>query len=255
MIEIHNTSEIERARAAGRLAAQILEELGKTVTVGVSTGALNDYGLALATAAGATMAPYRYKANPQDPPFPKHLCTSINQVVCHGIPKDDEYLKNGDIINIDITVILNGFHGDTSRTFIVGNAKPYAINLVKATEQAMYAGIAAMQPGNCISEVGRAIEKNIQSHGYGIVEDLTGHGVGKKFHQEPTVFHFYNPRYRLKLKSGMILTCEPMINQGTKAVQLLDDGWTIVTKDNKLSAQFEHTLLITESGNEILTKL
>ena len=255
MIEIHNQAEISKMRAAGRLAAEILTELGELAKPGVSTGELNDHGLALATKAGAIMAPYQYKAQPTDPPFPKHLCTSINNVVCHGIPKNNEYLKKGDIVNIDVTGILNGFHGDTSKTFIVGNGKPAALELVKVTEEAMYKGIEAIKPGDCISGIGLAIENYIKPFNYGIVEDLTGHGVGRKFHQSRTIFHYYNPKYKLKLKPGMIFTCEPMINQGTKQVKLLNDGWTIVTADGKLSAQFEHTILVTEDSYEILTQL
>lgn len=255
MIEIHNKVEIGKMRSACRLAAEILEETGRKVASGISTGYLNDYALELATKAGAVMAPFQYKINPMDPPFPKHICTSINNVVCHGIPKNNEYLKKGDIINIDVTVILNGFHGDTSKTFLVGECKTNTKILVEIAEKAMYIGIDELRPGNCISQVGLAIQNFIQPYNYGIVEELTGHGVGRKFHQEPVVYHFYNSKYKLKLKPGMITTCEPMINQNSKHIKLLDDKWTIVTIDGKLSSQFEHTVLITENGYEILTKL
>lgn len=241
-------------RAAGRLAAQILSLTGKQVRPGVSTEYLNNYALNLANEAGAIMAPYGYKASPTDTPFPKHICTSRNHVVCHGIPTKQETLKNGDIINLDVTVILDGFHGDTSRTFLVGKCSPQAKKLVEVTEAAMYEGINAAKPGECISSIGLAIENFIKPHKYGIVEELSGHGVGRKFHQEPTVFHFYNPKYKLRLKPGIIATCEPMINLGKKDVRLLDDGWTVVTADGKLSAQFEHTFVILDSGPEILTK-
>lgn len=253
MIEIHSKSEIEKMRAAGRLAAQILIETGSRVKSGVSTGELNDYALELATKAGAIMAPYKYKASPTDTPFPKHICTSINNVVCHGIPKSKEHLRKGDIINIDVTVILNGYHGDTSRTFIVEKCSENAQKLVDITEKALHEGIKAANPGECISGIGLAIENFVKPHNYGIVEALTGHGVGKKFHMDPSIFHFYNPKYKLKLKPGMIFTIEPMLNRGSKEVRLLDDGWTIVTADGNLSAQFEHTILVTETGHEILT--
>lgn len=255
MIEIHNKDEIQKMRSACRLAANILAETGSKIKPGISTGELNDYALELATKSGAIMAPFQYKINQTDIPFPKHICTSINNVVCHGIPKNNEYLKKGDIINLDVTVILNGFHGDTSRTFLVGECKPDAKKLVDVAEKAMYAGIERIKPGNCISEIGLAIENFVKPHGYGIVEELTGHGVGKKFHQDPAVYHFYQPKYKLKLKPNITLTCEPMINIGSKHIKLSNDGWTIVTSDGQLSAQFEHTILITENSSEILTKL
>lgn len=242
-------------RKAGQLAASILDEVGTKVKRGVTTDELNDYALELANKAGAIMAPYMYQTRPTDPPFPKHICTSKNDIVCHGIPRNNEFLVKRDIINIDVTVILDGYHGDTSRTFYVGKPKPEVKKLVEITREAMYLGIDAMKPGRCISDVGKTIEDFIKPYGYGIVEQLTGHGVGKVFHQEPSVFHYYKPNYKLKLRPGMTLTCEPMINQGTKDIKLLPDGWTIVTADGKLSAQFEHTVAITTDGVEILTKL
>lgn len=255
MIEILNKLEIDKMRRACKLAAEILEATASKIKMGISTGELNDYALELATKAGAIMAPYKYKINPTDVPFPKHICTSINNVVCHGIPKDNEYLKKGDIINLDITVILNGFHGDTSKTVFVGDTTLANKKLIEITEKALYVGISEMYSGNCISNIGLAIEKFIKPYKYGIVEELCGHGVNKKFHTEPSVFHFYNPKYKFKLRPNITLSCEPMINAGSKKIKLLNDGWTIVTADGKASAQFEHTILIAEQGNEILTKI
>lgn len=254
MLIIHDAKELTKMRAACKLAAEILEKTGKQVRPGVSTEFLNNYALKLATEAGAVMAPYGYKINPEDVPFPKHICTSRNNVVCHGIPNPKEIVKNGDILNIDVTVILDGFHGDTSKTFLVGKCSPQAKKLVEVAEAAMHEGINAAKAGECISNIGLAIENYVKPFNYGIVEELTGHGVGRSFHQEPTVFHYHNPSYKLKLKPGIIMTCEPMINLGSKAVRLLGDGWTIVTADGKLSAQFEHTIAITEQGTEILTQ-
>jgi len=255
MIRIKSKSELKKMRAAGRLAARILNDVGSKVKRGVSTLELNDYANELTLKAGARSAPYLYQVNPTDPPFPKHVCTSINNVVCHGIPKDNEYLKKGDIINIDITVILDGYHGDTSRTFVVGKAKPPAKKLAETTQQAMMVGIDAAKPGGCVSDIGKAIEAYVKPHRYGIVDRLTGHGLGRFFHEEPTIFHCYNPSYRRKIKPGMCFTCEPMLNLGSKDIMLLADGWTIVTVDGGLSAQFEHSLAVTEDSVEILTKL
>ena len=255
MIDIKGAWEIQKMRAAGKLAALVLEEVGSKVRKGVSTLELNDYANEITLKHGATSAPFMYRNKKSEPPFPKHICTSINNVVCHGVPKANELLKNGDIINLDITVILNGYHGDTSKTFCVGNVKPATKKLVDTTKEALMVGIRAVKPGNCISEIGKAIEEYIKPLGYGIVEQLTGHGIGRSFHEDPPVFHFYNPAYKYKLKPGLIFTIEPMINQGGKEVYLLDDGWTIVTADKKLSAQFEHTILVTDSGHEILTQL
>ena len=253
MVEIKTKQDIEGMRRAGRLAAEILNKVGEKVKSGISTLQLNDYVDQLTTEAGAISAPYLYRASPTDTPFPKHCCTSVNHVVCHGIPSDKVWLSKRDIINIDITVILDGYHGDTSRTFFAGKPKPEIKKLVETTQQAMLRGIEAVKPGACISEIGLAIEEFVKPHKYGIVEELTGHGIGKKFHQSPAIYHFYNPSYKLKLEPGMCFTVEPMLNLGTKEVGLLDDGWTIITKDGKWSAQFEHTILVTENGVEILT--
>jgi methionyl aminopeptidase len=254
MVYINTKEDIAGMRAAGRLAADVLNKVGKKVRYGVSTLELNDYVDQITSEAGATSAPFQYKASPTDRPFPKHCCTSVNQVVCHGIPSDKVWLSKRDIINVDITVILNGYHGDTSRTFFAGKPKPEIKKLVEITEQAMHKGIESVKPGACISDIGKAIEEFVKPHNYGIVEQLTGHGIGKNFHQEPAIYHFNAPHYKLELVPGMTFTVEPMLNLGTKEIGLLDDGWTIITKDGKWSAQFEHTILVTDSGVEILTK-
>lgn len=254
MIVIHSKKDLEQMRVVGRLAAQLLLEIEEFIKPGISTEDINSFGETYAKKHNAIMAPFKYKI-PGCPPFPKHLCTSVNNVVCHGIPDKKGILKNGDILNVDVTLIVNGYHGDTSKTFKIGKVSNTASTLVDVTETAMYLGIEQMRPGNCISSIGLAISNYITPLNYGIVEDLTGHGIGRKFHQEPSVFHFYNPKYKMLLKPGMIMTCEPMINQGGKEVYTLDDYWTIVTADGKLSAQWEHTVAITENGPEILTKI
>lgn len=240
-------------RRAGRLAASILDALSEKIKPGVSTLALNDYANELTEKAGAKSAPFGYRFFPTDPPFPKHICTSINNVVCHGIPAANAYLKKGDIINCDVTVILDGFHGDTSRTFFVGKVKPEIAQLVKVAQDAMMAGIAAIQPFKCVSVIGAAIEDYVKPYGYGIVKPMSGHGVGKAFHELPAVYHYRHPNYRQILKPGMTLTVEPMLNLKSDEVVLLNDGWTVVTKDGSWSAQWEHTVAITENGPEILT--
>lgn len=240
-------------RAAGKLAAEILAKAGEKVKRGVSTKEIDDYVDKLTTEAGAISAPYHYQASPSDPPFPGHCCTSPNNVVCHGIPSDRLWLTKRDIINIDITVILDGYHGDTSRTFFVGKPKPEVKELVEVTEQAMFKGIEAIKPGGCFSDIGKAIEEFIDPHKYSIVRELTGHGIGLTFHEDPAVYHFANSKYKQKILPGMCFTVEPMINMGTRFIRLLEDKWTIVTDDGKPSAQFEHTILVTENGYEILT--
>jgi methionyl aminopeptidase len=255
MIIIHSKKELEAMRTAGRIAAQLLAEIEGIIKPGISTEEINEFAVEFGAKHKIIMAPYNYVVSSDCPPFPKHLCTSINNVVCHGIPRKNAILKKGDIINVDVTPIVEGFHGDTSRTFLVGNVSKEAQKLVEITEKALYVGIEQMRPGNCISSIGQAIQNFISPHNYGIVEELSGHGVGRKFHHDPSVFHYYNPKYKLRLKPGMIMTCEPMINQGTKQIMALDDQWSIVTADGKLSAQFEHTVAITEDGPEILTKL
>ncbi len=253
MIHIASKKDIEGMRAAGKLAAQILNEVEKIIRPGISTLQINELVDQLTTEAGAISAPYGYTTDPDTPPFPKHCCTSKNEVVAHGIPSDKVWLGKRDIINVDITVILNGYHGDTSRTFFSKKPKPEVKKLVEVTQQAMMAGIEAIKPGGCISDIGKAIEEFVQPHKYGIVDQLTGHGIGQSFHQEPAIFHCYRPELKQEIKPGMIWTVEPMLNLGKKDVRLMPDYWTIVTADGKWSAQFEHTILVTETGYEILT--
>jgi methionyl aminopeptidase len=255
MLYLKSKEELKKMRAAGKLAATILEEIGSKIKPGVSTLELNDFANELTLKAGATSAPFMYKAKPTDPPFPKHICTSLNNVVCHGIPKSKEYLKEGDIINCDLTVILDGYHGDTSRTFLVGKVIKQAQKLVKRTEKALYEGIRAVKLGCNTKDVGAAIEKFIKPYKYGIVEALTGHGLGKYFHEDPAIPHYKQSKVNWKIQPGMTFTIEPMISLGTKDVLLMSDGWTIVTADGKLSAQFEHSIAVTDKGVEILTKL
>ncbi len=251
MIIIKSKDEIEKMRKAGRLAAGLLDYIEPFVKKDTSTLRLNDLCEKFTKEHGAISAPLNYHG------FPKSICTSINDVVCHGIPSAKEILKDGDIVNVDVTVILDGFHGDTSKTFLVGDVKSETRKLVSSTEEAMLRGINAVKPGGFLNEVGREIEQFIGKLGYSIVTALGGHGIGRGFHEDPMVLHHYSRQNRIKLKEGMTFTVEPMINMGTssKVVISPDDGWTVRTKDGSLSAQFEHTILVTSDGAEILTKL
>jgi methionyl aminopeptidase len=249
MIHIKNKAEIERMRAAGRLAAELLIYIESFVKIGVSTEELNTICHEFTVKRGAIPAPLNYKGS-----FPKSICTSINDVVCHGIPKATDILKDGDILNIDVTPILNGYHGDTSRMFLLGNVKPEIKKLVEDTEKAMWIGIDQIKPGKRVNDISNAIDDYLTPLGYGIVRDLMGHGVGKKFHEDPQVPHFRQSRLLAKLEPGMTFTVEPMVNLGTHQVLFSKtDKWTVRTKDGKWSAQTEHTVLVTDSGYEVLT--
>ncbi|AFY38333.1 methionine aminopeptidase, type I [[Leptolyngbya] sp. PCC 7376] len=242
--------EIEKMRNAGRLASQLLDYLTPLVKPGVSTLELNDAAEAWTQEHGAKSAPLGYgKSNP----YPKSICTSVNEVICHGIPNKKDVLKNGDIINIDVTPILEGYHGDTSRTFLVGTPKPEVEHLVEVTKKCLYLGIEAAQPNGRIGDIGAAIQEYAEAEGYSVVRDFVGHGVSNIFHTEPQVPHYGTRGKGKKIRPGMVFTIEPMINQGTYEAELLKDGWTAVTKDRKLSAQFEHTIAITPNGPEIMT--
>ncbi len=242
--------EIEKMRNAGRLASQLLDYLTPLVKPGVSTLELNDAAEAWTQEHGAKSAPLGYgKSNP----YPKSICTSINEVICHGIPSKKDVLKNGDIINIDVTPIVEGYHGDTSRTFLVGTPKPEVERLVEVTKKCLYLGIEAAQPNNRIGDIGAAIQEYAEAQGYSVVRDFVGHGVSNVFHTEPQVPHYGTRGKGKKIRPGMVFTIEPMINQGTHEAEVLSDGWTAVTKDRKLSAQFEHTIAITKDGPEIMT--
>jgi len=251
MIPIKSEHEIKKMRKAGKLAGKILKYIEPFIKEGVSTLYLNDLCEEFTRKQGAISAPLNYNG------FPKSICTSVNDVVCHGIPSEKEILKNGDIVNIDITVKLDGYHGDTSKTYLVGNVDEEVKYLVQRTENAMYRGINAVKPGKYLYEVGKAIEKYISKFGYSIVHDFVGHGIGKKFHEEPQVFHHYSLGNKIRLQEGMIFTVEPMINMGNSYEIKVskEDGWTVTTQDGSLSAQFEHTVLVTSNGVDILTKV
>ena len=250
MIYIKNKYDIEMMRKAGKLAAKLLNYISPFVKEGVSTLYLDNLCEEFTKKHGAISAPLNYNG------FPKSICTSINNVVCHGIPSEKEILKDGDIINIDVTVKLGGYYGDTSRTYLIGNVSEEAKYLVRRTENAMYRGIKEVKPGKYLYEVGKAIEKYISKFSYSIVRDFVGHGIGKNFHEEPQVYHHYSLRNKIRLQEGMIFTVEPMINMG-KSYEVKvssEDGWTVTTEDGSLSAQFEHTVLVISKGAEILTK-
>lgn len=248
-IVLLSAREIEKMRQAGRLAAQLLEYLGKMVKPGISTYELNQEAEKWTQAKGAKSAPLGYGS----PPFPASICTSVNEVICHGIPNKNQILRDGDIINIDVTPILDGYHGDTSKTFFVGNPSDETRKLVEVTEECLYRGINAVRPGGRIGDIGAAIQEYAESHGYSVVRNFVGHGIGRTFHTQPQVPHYGKKGTGKKLRPGMVFTIEPMINMGTWEADVLDDGWTALTKDRKLSAQFEHTIAITHGGVEILT--
>ncbi|MBU7583928.1 MAG: type I methionyl aminopeptidase [Nostoc sp. TH1S01] len=246
-IVILSSREIEKMRRAGRLAAKLLEHLEPLVKPGVSTLELNDEAERWTQAHGAKSAPLGYKG------FPKSICTSVNEVICHGIPNAKQILKEGDIINIDVTPIVDGYHGDTSKTFIVGEPSETAKKLVEVTQECLYRGIAEVKPGAKIGDIGAAIQEYAESEGFSVVRDFVGHGISNIFHTAPDVPHYGTRGKGKRLRPGMVFTIEPMINEGTWAVEMLSDGWTAVTRDRKLSAQFEHTIVVTEDGVEILT--
>ncbi len=251
-IQIKSADDIEHMRVACRLASEVLDVLTPHVVPGVTTAELDRIGHDHMTRVqGGVPATLGY-APPGYPPYPASLCTSINHVVCHGIP-NDKPLKSGDIINIDVTVIKDGWHGDNSRMFVVGNGSIAAKRLCEKTFEAMWKGIVEVKPGAHLGDVGHAIQHYAESLGYSVVREFCGHGVGRKFHEEPQVLH-YGRRGTLEvLKPGMIFTIEPMINLGKRDIREMGDGWTIVTRDRSLSAQWEHTVLVTETGYEVLT--
>ncbi|MBW4487591.1 MAG: type I methionyl aminopeptidase [Trichocoleus desertorum ATA4-8-CV12] len=239
--------EIDKMRQAGHLGAELLSHLEPMVRPGVSTLEINDEAERWTQARGAKSAPLGYHG------FPKSICTSVNHVVCHGIPNAKQILKEGDIINIDVTPILDGFYGDTSRTFFVGQPSPLAKKLVEVTEESLRRGIAEVKPDARVGDIGAAIQEYAEAQGFSVVQDFTGHGVHRVFHTEPFIPHYGKRGTGKKLRTGMVFTIEPMINEGTWEVEVLEDNWTAVTKDRKLSAQFEHTVAVTEDGVEILT--
>ena len=244
---IKTPEEQDRMREAGRLAAQVLDMIGEHVVPGVTTDELNtlchDY---MVDTLGTTPAPLNYNG------FPKSVCTSVNHVVCHGIPGDKQ-LKKGDAVNIDVTLIKDGFHGDTSRMYFAGKPSVRSQRVSDVAEKALYVGIDAVKPGATLGDIGAAIQAYVEAERCSVVREYCGHGIGRVFHEEPQVLHYGSPGSGMRLEPGMTFTIEPMVNAGKRHVKLLPDGWTVVTKDHSLSAQWEHTILVTDDGVEILT--
>jgi methionyl aminopeptidase len=240
-------AEQDQMRIAGRLAGEVLDMIGPYIQAGITTDDINarvhDY---IVNVQQAIPAPLNYRG------FPKSVCTSVNHVVCHGIP-GDKRLKQGDIINVDVTVIKDGWHGDTSRMYAVGKIAPAAQRLIDVTHEAMWIGIRKVRPGARLGDLGAAIQTFVEAQHYSVVREYCGHGIGRIFHEEPQVLHYGEPNTGEELVPGMIFTVEPMVNAGKRHVRLLPDGWTVVTKDHSLSAQWEHTVLVTEQGFEVLT--
>lgn len=251
-VSIKNQQDIEKMRIAGKLASEVLDFITPYVVHGVTTDQLNklchDY---MVDVQKTIPAPLNYAPGGHKP-YPKSICTSINQQICHGVPSD-KALKNGDIVNLDITVIKDGYHGDTSRMFCVGDPSIQAKRLCDITYQAMWLGISKVKPGATLGDIGYAIQTFAEKNGYSVVREFCGHGIGKAFHEDPQVLHYGRPGTGLKLQAGMMFTIEPMINAGKRDIKQMPDGWTIVTKDRSLSAQWEHTLLVTDTGYEVMT--
>ena len=248
-----SSDEIPQMRVAGRLAAQVLEMIEPHVRPGASTDELdNTCHKFIVDELDCVPAPLNYRSSPLQTPFPKSICTSVNHVICHGIPSQRK-LKNGDMLNIDVTVIKDGFHGDTSKMFYVGKVAPHAQRLAQITQECLYLGIGAVRPGARLGDIGHAIQRHAEANRYSVVREFCGHGIGKVFHGDPQVLHYGNPGEGPELVEGLTFTIEPMINAGTRHARLLPDGWTAVTRDRKLSAQWEHTVLVTADGAEVLT--
>lgn len=249
------TDEIEKMRIAGRLAAMVLEMIGDHVEPGVSTEELDRLCHEfIVNDIASVPAPLNYSSAPGQPPFPKSICTSVNQVVCHGIPSEKKVLKNGDCVNIDVTVIKDGWHGDTSKMYFAGRPSVLAKRLVQITQECLYKGIEQVRPGAHLGDIGAVIQAHAEANRFSVVREFCGHGIGEKFHDEPQVLHYGRHGMGALLEEGMTFTIEPMINAGKRQVKLLPDHWTVVTKDHKLSAQWEHTILVTATGAEVLTK-
>ena len=251
-VTIKTGAEIEGMRVAGRLGSEVLDYITPFVKPGVTTGELDrlchDY---MVNVQGTIPAPLNYAPSGHHP-YPKSICTSVNNQVCHGVP-GDKVLKNGDIVNLDITVIKDGWHGDTSRMFVVGETTPQARRLIQITYEAMWIGINQVKPGARLGDIGYAIQRFAEKSGYSVVREFCGHGIGRVFHEDPQVLHYGKPGTGLLLEAGMTFTIEPMINAGKRDIRQLPDGWTIVTKDRSLSAQWEHTVLVTDTGFEVMT--
>ena len=251
-IKIKTPQEIDKMRVAGRLTAEVLDFIGPYVKAGISTGELDklchDY---IIDVQGGIPAPLNY-APPGYKPYPKSICASLNHQVCHGVPNERQ-LRNGDIVNLDVTVIKDGYHGDSSRMFLVGEPSVQARRLCEATFECLWLGIAQVKAGAYLGDIGNAIQVHAESLGYSVVREFCGHGIGAKFHEEPQVLHYGRAQTGVRLQAGMVFTIEPMINAGKAAIRTMADGWTIVTKDHSLSAQWEHTILVTGTGYEVLT--
>jgi methionyl aminopeptidase len=247
MITIKSEREIELMRASGKLAAKCLREMGALVKEGNTPMMIDKACREFTDKHKAVCAPLNYKG------YPSHLCVSVNNVVCHGIPNDRPF-KKGDIVNLDVTPILDGYHGDTNATFIVGEVKPEVKRLVDTAYESMWAGIRQVRPGNTVGDIGHAIQKMVEGRGFSVVVEYCGHGIGRIFHEDPVIMHVGRPKHGVILKAGMTFTIEPMINMGKSATRLdEEDGWTVYTADGSLSAQFEHTVLVTANGVEVLT--
>ena len=248
-ISIKSLDDIQKMKVAGKLAAEVLDMITPYVKPGISTGELDrlcyEYIVNVQNAVPANIG---YKG------YEKTICSSINQVICHGIPDNNKILKDGDILNIDVTVIKNGWHGDTSKMFLVGKCAPHNERLVRITQECLYKAIEVVKPGAYLGDIGYAIEKHAKENHYSVVEDYCGHGIGEIYHEDPQVLHYGKKGTGPQIKEGMCFTIEPMINQGTKYCKTLKDGWTVVTKDGRNSAQWEHTIAVLENGPEILTK-
>jgi methionyl aminopeptidase len=251
-IPIKTPAEIETMRVAGRLASEVLDYIGGYVRAGITTNEIDrichDY---MTSVQGTIPAPLNY-APPGYRPYPKSVCTSVNHVVCHGVPGEKK-LKPGDVVNIDVTVIHDGYHGDSSRMYCVGEPPIQARRLCEITYECMWLGIRTVREGAHLGDIGHAIQSHAERNGFSVVREFCGHGIGKRFHEDPQVLHYGKPRTGLRLEAGMIFTIEPMINAGRPDIRSLADGWTIVTKDHSLSAQWEHTILVTPTGFEVLT--
>jgi methionyl aminopeptidase len=246
-VTLKSPQEQQKMREAGRLAAEVLDLIGEHVKPGVTTDELDRI-----CHEHITRVQQATPANLNSRGFPKTICASVNHVVCHGIPGDKK-VKDGDIVNIDVTVIRDGFHGDTSRMYYVGKPTPLAQRLVDTAFEGMWLGIRQVRPGATLGDVGHAIQKHVEAQGFSVVREYCGHGIGRIYHEDPQVLHYGQPGTGLKLQAGMTFTIEPMVNAGKRHVKLLPDGWTVVTKDHSLSAQWEHTVLVTDSGYEVLT--
>ncbi len=253
-ITIKSPAEIESLRVAGRLGAEVLDMIGPHVRAGISTGELDrlchDY---IVNVQGTVPANLGYGGAPGREPFPATICASVNNVICHGIPSEDKVLRDGDIMNIDVTVIKDGWHGDTSRMYTVGEPGVLAKRLIETTHRAMWAGIRSVRSGATLGDVGAAIQRVVEAERFSVVREYCGHGIGRVYHEDPQVLHYGKPGMGVRLQTGMTFTIEPMVNAGRNGTRLWPDGWTVVTRDRSLSAQWEHMVAVTDEGFEVLT--